>query len=247
MRAAPTIRWIETFTHTLQLHRTPLSVAEVFDRERGGIAARLDLHVGDAGGEERLQPLHVAARPVGGRRAELAEPLRLRTPGPAVPARRFAGPAESGLHRVGRRRRLAGDPGRWRPDVRAVHDAAGRPRGRRPATRADRGRRRRIPVVPAGRRRPQRTARHGAGAPATASWSAARASGKGSTSAVGRCRWSSSTSCRSRRPTIRCWPRDSRRWRAGRQSVHGPSVAERGDQPEAGGGPRPGTRPIVAC
>lgn len=32
----PTIRWIEAFTHTLQLHRTPLSVAEVFDRERAG-------------------------------------------------------------------------------------------------------------------------------------------------------------------------------------------------------------------
>ena len=34
--ATPTIRWVETFTHTLQLHRTPLSVAEVFDRERAG-------------------------------------------------------------------------------------------------------------------------------------------------------------------------------------------------------------------
>jgi ATP-dependent DNA helicase DinG len=34
--ATPTIRWVETFTHTLQLHRTPLSVAEVFDREREG-------------------------------------------------------------------------------------------------------------------------------------------------------------------------------------------------------------------
>ena len=34
--AVPTIRWLETFTHTLQLHRTPLSVAEVFDRERAG-------------------------------------------------------------------------------------------------------------------------------------------------------------------------------------------------------------------
>lgn len=30
----PTIRWIEAFTHSLQFHRTPLSVAEVFDRER---------------------------------------------------------------------------------------------------------------------------------------------------------------------------------------------------------------------
>jgi ATP-dependent DNA helicase DinG len=34
--ATPTIRWLETFTHALQLHRTPLSVAEVFDRERAG-------------------------------------------------------------------------------------------------------------------------------------------------------------------------------------------------------------------
>ena len=33
---APTIRWLEAYTHTLQLHRTPLSVAEVFDRERQG-------------------------------------------------------------------------------------------------------------------------------------------------------------------------------------------------------------------
>ncbi len=30
----PTIRWLEAFTHSLQLHRTPLSVAEVFNRER---------------------------------------------------------------------------------------------------------------------------------------------------------------------------------------------------------------------
>ena len=34
--AVPTIRWLEAFTHVLQLHRTPLSVAEVFDRERSG-------------------------------------------------------------------------------------------------------------------------------------------------------------------------------------------------------------------
>ena len=31
---APTIRWVEAFTHSLQLHRTPLSVADVFERER---------------------------------------------------------------------------------------------------------------------------------------------------------------------------------------------------------------------
>ena len=30
----PTIRWIEAFAHSLQLHRTPLSVAEIFNRER---------------------------------------------------------------------------------------------------------------------------------------------------------------------------------------------------------------------
>ncbi len=34
--AAPTIRWLEAFTSALQLHRTPLSVAEVFNREREG-------------------------------------------------------------------------------------------------------------------------------------------------------------------------------------------------------------------
>lgn len=34
--ATPTIRWIEAFTQTLQMHRTPLSVAEVFHREREG-------------------------------------------------------------------------------------------------------------------------------------------------------------------------------------------------------------------
>ena len=32
--ATPTIRWIEAFAHSLQLHRTPLSVAEIFNRER---------------------------------------------------------------------------------------------------------------------------------------------------------------------------------------------------------------------
>ncbi len=31
---APTIRWIEAYAHSLQLHRTPLSVAEIFNRER---------------------------------------------------------------------------------------------------------------------------------------------------------------------------------------------------------------------
>ena len=30
----PTIRWIEAYAHSLQLHRTPLSVAEIFNRER---------------------------------------------------------------------------------------------------------------------------------------------------------------------------------------------------------------------
>jgi len=34
--ATPTIRWLEAFTQTLQMHRTPLSVAEVFHREREG-------------------------------------------------------------------------------------------------------------------------------------------------------------------------------------------------------------------
>jgi ATP-dependent DNA helicase DinG len=33
---AVVIRWIETFTHALQLHRTPLSIADVFTRERTG-------------------------------------------------------------------------------------------------------------------------------------------------------------------------------------------------------------------
>ena len=32
--ATPTIRWLEAYAHSLQLHRTPLSVAEVFNRER---------------------------------------------------------------------------------------------------------------------------------------------------------------------------------------------------------------------
>ncbi len=34
--STPTVRWLEAFTQTLQLHRTPLSVAEVFNREREG-------------------------------------------------------------------------------------------------------------------------------------------------------------------------------------------------------------------
>ena len=34
--AVATIRWLEAFTHSLQLHRTPLSVADVFNREREG-------------------------------------------------------------------------------------------------------------------------------------------------------------------------------------------------------------------
>ena len=33
---APMIRWIEAFSHSLQLHRTPLSVAETFTRQRVG-------------------------------------------------------------------------------------------------------------------------------------------------------------------------------------------------------------------
>ncbi|SOZ34531.1 ATP-dependent DNA helicase [Cupriavidus neocaledonicus] len=31
-----TVRWVEVFSHTVQLHRTPLSIAPIFTRQRGG-------------------------------------------------------------------------------------------------------------------------------------------------------------------------------------------------------------------
>ncbi|BDB23905.1 helicase [Cupriavidus sp. TA19] len=33
---AETVRWVEVFSHTVQLHRTPLSIAPIFSRQRGG-------------------------------------------------------------------------------------------------------------------------------------------------------------------------------------------------------------------
>ena len=96
-------------------------------------AARVDLHVGHARGEERLHPLHGAARPVERRCAQLAEPVRLRVAGLAVSAGRAARSAQFALYRDGGRRGVAGDPGRGRTHLRAVHDAARRAgRGRTP-------------------------------------------------------------------------------------------------------------------
>ena len=45
-----TVRWVEVFSHTVQLHRTPLSIAPIFTRQREARRA-LDLHLGDAVGE----------------------------------------------------------------------------------------------------------------------------------------------------------------------------------------------------
>ena len=49
------VLWVEAFSSSLQLHKTPLSIAPIFYEPARRHAAQLDLHLGHAGGEERLQ------------------------------------------------------------------------------------------------------------------------------------------------------------------------------------------------
>ena len=193
-----------------QLHASPLSVADVFRRQVDETGARVDLHVGDARGRQRFLALHVAARPR--RRGDrlLGQPVRLRDAGAAVRAARPAAAELRRAHRRRRRRRAAGAEGERRARVPAVHDAARAQRGARAAGRGVRARRPRFPRAGAGRRLEDRAACCGFARSATRCCWAARASGKASTCPATRCRSSSSTSCRSRRPTIRCWRRGSR-------------------------------------
>ena len=96
----------------------------------------------------------------------------------------------------------------------------------------------RLSAARAGRRLEDRAARCAFARSATPCCSAARASGKASTCRATRCRWSSSTSCRSRRRTIRCSRRGSTQLSAdGGNPFMRLAAAAGGDQPEAGRGP----------
>ena len=107
--AADEVRWVEVFSHAVQLHATPLSSAELFQPADGRPSARLDLHFGDARRRRGLRPFHARARPAAGGDAPLGEPVRLRAPGAALRAERAAGGSErGGVHRRGDRRRAAG-------------------------------------------------------------------------------------------------------------------------------------------
>ena len=136
----------------------------------------------------------------------LGEPVRLRKPGHALSAARSAAAQQLRAHRCSRRRRAPGVAGKPRPRVPAVHDAAGARTGARNTARGNRARHAGLSAAGAGRR-----FAHGIAVPfppprATPCCSAVRASGKASTCRARRCLWSSSTSFRLRRPTIRCSP-----------------------------------------
>src|SRR5690606_32480291 len=98
-----------------------------------GVARRLGIHLGDAGGRGPLRALRAAPR---ARRAEDAartEPLRLERAGAVLPAAALAGADVARLHRGRGRGRAAGAGGLGRARIRTVRFASRAARGGRAA------------------------------------------------------------------------------------------------------------------
>ena len=209
------IRWLDVSSRGWQLHAAPLSIADIFARQvtdsaRAWIFTSATLAVG---GDFAL--LSARARP--GRRP----PPAAGTAPSITPSRRC-----SIFRATCRSRTASSTPMPWSTAALPVLQAS---RGRafllfttlRALSRAREGIaagswRARASITRCWCRAKDRAAScwRAFACSATPCWSAARASGRASTCRARRCRWWSSTSCPSRRPTIRCSPRVSSTSRA---------------------------------
>ncbi len=90
-----TVRWVEVFQHAVQLNSTPLSIAEMFQRQiedgaRAWIFTSATLSV-----KQDFSHYQQEMGLAGARTAGVGQPLRLSQPGAAVCARAHAGPQQS--------------------------------------------------------------------------------------------------------------------------------------------------------
>ena len=134
------VRWLEVFHHSLQLNTTPLSIAEIFEKQIGGKRARVDIHFRDAGGEAGFFPLPERDGIAQSEDRLLGQPVQLSRAGVAVCSAEHAGAEHRWLYRCGGAGRAAADRGEQGARLPAVHQPA------RDAAR---------PRNPAGRIRPQ--------------------------------------------------------------------------------------------
>lgn len=78
------VLWVETFGLSLQLHLTPLSIAEVFNKQREGHATRVDFHLGDAGDQAGFYVFRFPYGALGSRIENMAKPVQLRRACPFI-------------------------------------------------------------------------------------------------------------------------------------------------------------------
>ena len=209
MREA-TIRWLDVSQNGWQLHTSPLSIASIFEEQIASAREGVDLHLGDAGGERRLHALpHGHGLVVGRYRAAWASPFDYANQALLYVPRDLPAPNQPIAYRGGDRRARC----RCSRRAAAARSCCSRACARSSARScccATRSSAKASTIRSSCRARARGpNCSIASASSATRCCSAARASGKASTCAAKRCRSSSSTSCRSRRPTIRCCRRGS--------------------------------------
>ena len=96
------VRWVEVYSQALQLHATPLSVAEIFRKQLRRAAAGVDLHLGHACGERGFLAVPRRTGPRRGAHRLLGQPVRLRGPCAAIRSARASRAEQPRAHPRGR-------------------------------------------------------------------------------------------------------------------------------------------------
>ena len=123
------VRWVEVFSQALQLNATPLSIAEIFNKQLSGsprawIFTSATLSVkGDFSHYNSEMGLN--AESIAGAVGLLGKPVRFRQPGPALCAGRPARSQQPGIYRRSGESRPAGIEGQPWSRIFPVHQPAG--------------------------------------------------------------------------------------------------------------------------
>ena len=127
------VRWVEVFQHAVQLNSTPLSIADVFQRQIEGGARAWIFTSATLSVKQDFSHYQQEMGLDGRAHSRMGQPLRLCQPGAAVRARAHAGPEQPRVHASRGQGRAAGGRGKPRARLPAVHQPARHARGARAA------------------------------------------------------------------------------------------------------------------